>query len=240
MTIPFPAFRTSRFLGVTALAAVLATPVLADDLTVVSKVTTRGKTTTATNYLTEQRVRYSDGQSDVLVDFGAERYVLIDHKKKTWSEITFAELHEMMAEAARMFDEMPPMVTKMLGDITDAKVEKLGGSREIAGYRCNEYRVTLGTKISYELCAAPDLDPPMNYYEARKMGNLALGPMASRMTKLYDAMAAIDGYPIATDMDMEMMGINVDVDQEATDIRHSVPTDAFDIPSSYKKKKWKK
>lgn len=221
----------------TAVSAALALPAMADDLTIVSSITVRGKTSKATSYLTDERILTSDGQTDTIIDFSGERLVTIDHKKKRWSETTFAEIRSAMAEAEKMLAEMPPMVSQMLGDITDARVEKLGSSRQVAGHTCHNYRISLGEKISYDLCAAPSVEPPMNYYEARKMGNLMMGPMASRMSKIFDAMAKIDGYPIAMDMSLQLMGMNTTVDQEAVEIKSGVPTGVFEVPSGYKKKK---
>lgn len=228
-----------RTASIVLVAAAATAAGWADDLTIRSNVTVRGNTSTATSFLTEKRIRTSDGQTDTIIDFAGERFITIDHKKKTWSETTFADIRQSMAEAEKVLADLPPMVTKMFGDITDAKVEKLGGSREVAGHTCHEYRVSLGEKINYRLCAAPDIEPPISYYEARKMGNLMMGPMANRLSKVYDAMAKIDGYPIAMDMSMQLMGMNVDMDQEAVEVKTGVPGDAFDVPAGYKEKKWK-
>jgi hypothetical protein len=132
-----------------------------------------------------------------------------------------------------------PMLAGMLGGVTDATVAKHGGTRTVAGHTCQGYRVTMGAKMQYDLCAASDIEPPINYYQARKMAGLMMGPMASRMNKLFDAMSEIEGFPIAFAMNMKMMGMNLDMDQEATEVKKGVPADAFEVPAGYKKKKTK-
>ncbi len=210
----------------------------AADLTIVANMTMRGDTTTTTAYYTENQILTSDGRTDSVIDYGNEKMLVIDHKKKTWSEITFAEMRAKSAELDGMLEDNP-MLANMFGGASDATVEKQGGTRTVAGHTCQGYRVTLGAKMQYDLCAAPDIEAPVNYYEARKMATLMMGPMASRLNKLYDAMEQIDGFPIAFDMNIKVMGMNIDMSSEATEVKASVPDDAFVVPSGYKQKKAK-
>lgn len=221
-----------------ALLVALAVPASAADLTIVSNMTMRGNTTTTTAYYTEGQILTSDGRTDSIIDFGNEKMLVIDHKKKTWSEITFAEMRAKSTELDAMLEDNP-LLSSMFGGATDASVEKQGGTRTVAGHTCQGYRVTLGAKMQYDVCAAPDIEAPVNYYEARKMAGLMLGPMASRMNKLYDAMEQIDGFPVAFDMNIKVMGMNLDMTSEATEVKTSVPGDVFAVPAGYKQKKAK-
>lgn len=219
------------------LASLAPLPVAASDLTVVSKVTSgkKGETTTATQYITADKIRTSDGRYDTITDIASGKMVHIDHKKKTYSETSLAEMREQFAEVERMLDENP-MMAKMLGGATEVTVEKGTETREIVGYVCDRYSMSIG-KLRFELWAARGLKAPAEYHDAKKMVYAAMGPTASRFEKLYEEMKKIDGFPLRTELDSKIMGINVDSVSEATEVREGpIPDGTFDPPAGYKKK----
>lgn len=210
----------------------------AGDLTIVSKVTpAKGDAYTSTQYLTPERMRISDGETDTIVDLKDGKIVQIDHTKKTYFETTFAEMQQHFAELAQML-ESNPMMQSMMGKVTDVSVQKTASTREIAGYSCTDYRITLGSSFSETVCVTPDIDVPMEYYDASKMMYAMMGPMASRFEKLLDEMKKLEGFAVATDLDMKVMGMDASSSSEVTEVREgSVPDEVFAVPAGYKKKK---
>ncbi len=220
------------------LAALAGLPATAEDLTVVSSVTTgKGAPVTATQYVAADKMRTSDGRMDTIFDVASGRMVHVDHKKKTYWETSLAEMREQFAEVEKMLNENP-MMASMLGAATDVDVQKGSGSREVAGYTCDQYLMSIGQKFQFEIWAARGLKAPIEYYDAKKMVYATIGPMASRFDKLYEEMKKIDGFPLYTKVDTGVMGMKIKSISEATEVRKGpIPAGTFDPPAGYKKKK---
>lgn len=220
----------------TAGALALATAVSAEDLTIVSQVDLgKGKTTTSTQYLTSDKVRTSDGERDTIVDFGSGRMVMIDNKKREYSETS---LQEMAAAMQKMQQELAgsPMAG-MFGKVGDVTVEKGTEPKKIAGYDTQHWIMTMGEGLRFDLWAAPALQAPTQYYDARKSLYAAMGPMGQRFQKMVDEMRKVKGLPLATRVTAKMMMIKMDTYTEATEVRKgAIPASAFEVPAGYKKK----
>jgi hypothetical protein len=216
----------------------VAATAAAGELTIVSKVTpSKGAPFTSTQYITPERMRMSGGDNDTIVDIEAGKIVQIDHKKKTYYETTFAEMQQHFAELEEMLASNP-MMEKMMGGAADVRVNKTTSTRNVAGYSCTDHVITLGKSFTETVCVTPDLKMPAEYYDASKMLYAMMGPMATRFEKLLDELKKIDGFPLLTDLDMKVMGIDASSLSEVTEVRDgSVAADAFAIPSNYKQKK---
>jgi hypothetical protein len=211
---------------------------VAEDLTIVSKVTpAKGEPTTSTQYLTGERMRMSDGVNDSIVDLAAGKIVQIDHKKKTYYETTFEEMQQYFAGLNEMIASNP-MMGSMMGTVKEVQVQKTAETREIIGHTCTKYVLTMGEKFKETLWVTPEVKMPVTYYDASKMSYAMMGPMAGRFEKMLDEMKKIDGFPLATDVDMKMMGMDASSRTEVTEIsKADIPADAFAVPNSYKKTK---
>jgi hypothetical protein len=226
--------KTALFLMAAGIAAAAA----ASDLTIVSKVTpAKGEPTTSTHYITAERMRMSDGANDTIVDLAAGKMVAIDHKKKSYYETTFEEMQKYFAQLNEMLAGNPMMET-MMGKVADVQVQKTAETREIIGHTCTKYVLTMGEKFKETLWVTPDVKMPVTYYDASKMSYAMMGPMAGRFEKMLDEMKKIDGFPLATDVDMKMMGMDASSRTEVTAISNGdIPADTFAVPAGYKKTK---
>jgi hypothetical protein len=178
-------------------AAGAGTTAVADDLTIVSKVTpAKGEPSTQTQYITPERMRMSDGVNDTVVDLAAGKLVAIDHKKKSYYETTFEEMQKYFAGLNEMLASNPMMET-MMGKVADVQVQKTAETREIIGYTCTKYVLTMGEKFKETLWVTPEVKMPVTYYDASKMSYAMMGPMAGRFEKMLDEMKKIDGFPLA-------------------------------------------
>lgn len=225
-----------RRLSVLALLAAFALPVAAEDLTVVSKVTTGDRSGTSTQYMTSTRSRSTDGQSDSIIDYPTGKLTFVDHRNKTYWETT---IDEMTAYMDKLEKDMKgnPMLANMFGGPDEVSVEKGKGSRKVAGYDCDPYTMKMGESFVFDICAARGLQPPPQYFEGRKLAHASMGPMGKRFAKMYDEMKKIKGYPLAVDMDVDMGMAKVKSTSEATEVKKgAIPTSTFDIPAGYSKK----
>ncbi len=246
--------RLSRTALALLAAMLIASAVIADDLTIVSTITMNGNTSTATQYFSGHKMRFSDGETDMIMDHDTGSTIAIDHAKKTYSEVNMGrmaespEMKENLARYEEMMEEMKaenpevaammknnPMVQRMMGGSIDVNVEKLGGHREILGYPCKRFRVSVGPNLSIDMWVTDRLELPPGYYQAARQRSAGMGPIAARYDKLYDEMEKIEGVPLASTSRIGAMGMNLDAESIATSVSvGSVPADTFEIPP-YKK-----
>ncbi len=220
------------------MVSTLCLPVAAEDLTVVSTVTGgKGGPTTSTQYITSDKVRTSDGRFDTIMDLTSGLMIHIDHKKKSYEETSLEALRQHFAELEQML-EGNPMMSAMLGKETEVVVTKGSDNRQVAGYDCDHYMMRIGQKFQFELWAARDLKAPVQYHDAKKMAYAAMGPMASRFDKLYEEMKKVEGFPLLTKIDTKVIGLKVQSESEATEVRKGpISAGTFEPPAGYKKKK---
>lgn len=227
----------------------------AEDVTITSKVTHDGTADTSVSYITSDRVRFSqpDGNT-VIVDFKTGDMTMINAKKQTYSVMTQKELDDLaaqmnspeMKQAQEQMKNLPPDVkAKMeaaMGDMFKVKVEKLGTSRTIAGYRCDNYIVNIGQMSASEQCLTSDVKLPAQAWDRYKkysdtMRSMlgAFGPMAKSAVSMRDELAKAKGLPLASKTTMNIMGRQSVSTTEVTSIKYgAVPASAFDIPAGYK------
>jgi hypothetical protein len=228
----------SRSIAVLACAAL---PALAgaEEITIVSKTTVKQEAPiTSTQYIGTDRVRTSDGENDVIFDVGTGRLTVINHKKKEYYEVTRAEMQASMQKLEQqMSGPMAGMMEKMMGGAAGEVVVKKGAARKVAGYDCTNYTFTLGENMRYENCMTQALQLPAAYYDALKSPYVMMGPMGKRFEKVFDSMRQVKGVPIAMSSSVKMMGVNVQIASEATEVRKgAIPASAFQLPAGYKKK----
>ena len=209
----------------------------ADDLTIVSRTTpSKGSAYTSTQYISPDRIRTNDDRYDTIIDLRDGSITQVDNKKKTYSKTTFEEMRAHFAELEEMVGSNPIM-KKMFGKTTDVDVQKTSETREIAGYPCVKYILSMGAKFRFDIWVTSEIKPPVEYYDARKMLYAAMGPSASRFEKMFDEMKKIDGLALATDIDMKVMGFDASSESTATEVRKgALGDDVFAIPSGYKNK----
>ena len=215
------------------------------DLTIHSTTTGSGmmgkgaSTTKQTDYYSKNAMKTSSSDgTDTIIRFDQEKVISIDNKNRTYSEITFKKLQEMINQAAAEMAEMKEdaeamaMMKKMMGGASGSfSVTKEGPGEQIAGYATQKYRIR--GPFEMEIWVAPDLKIPAAYYDVMKIRAPA-NPMFD-MSKMYEEMKKIEGIPMKTVMSMKMMGMEMKTTQVVTSVEKGpVPASVFEIPAGYK------
>ena len=92
-------------LAAASVAALLAVPALAEDLTVVFKTTSGRGRGDLDQLLLEREDGTGDADSETIVEYATGKITTIDHKKKEYSEITLAEMEAAMKAAQAKMEE---------------------------------------------------------------------------------------------------------------------------------------
>jgi hypothetical protein len=224
-------------LGLAALSA------NAQDLTMHSTETSSGmmgkggETTTSTEYYSENAIRMNPSSGrDTMILLGSGKIINIDNKNKTYSEMTFDELNDMLKKAGEQLNansEQMAAAMKMMGlDNTDVSLTKVGPGETIAGYPTDKY--LLKGFLQMEIMAAPDLKIPSAYYDVMKM-QMPPNPIMD-FGKIFDEMKKIDGFPLKYVTTIKMMNMEVKAAREVTSVeKGDIPASVFEIPADYKR-----
>lgn len=241
------------------LAIACASAVYAEDVTITSRVTHNGTTSTATSYIATDHARFSqpDGD-DIIVDLRSGDMTMIDNAKKQYSVMTQKDMDDMMAAvkeqmnspemkaAQEQMKNLPPEQRKrieaMMGGAMQAHAEKLGTSRTIAGVRCEDWKLTIGQFSTSEQCVTNDIKlPPQAWDRYKKFQEMsrsmmgAMGPMAKNAAAMREELAKMKGFPLASKTTTSVMGRSSESSSEVTSIKYGpVPSTAWNVPAGYK------
>jgi hypothetical protein len=215
--------------------------VLSQDLTMRSITTSsgmadRGDGYTSTEYYSKSamKIHSSDG-NDSIIRFDSERIITIDHKRKTYTDVTFKQLQEALSKVGSDFGadaKQMEAMKKVMGQMAESfTVTKEGPGESIAGYSTEKYLIK--GPMEMEIWAAEILKIPAAYYDLMKL-QAPSNPMFD-MKKLYEEMKKVDGFPLKTVMTMKMMDMEIKTTKVVTSIEEgALPASVFEIPAGYK------
>lgn len=225
------------FQGVFFVLALSGLSAAAEDLTIVSNVTLgKDKVLPSTTYISADKVRTSNGEQDSVVDYGTGKLVGIDHKKKQYYETSLQE----MAAFFRQMEQVQgsPLGGLLGGAAGSVTVQKGAATRKVAGYDCDQYILSLGDGMKFDVWAARELKPPAHYFDAMKSPYAAMGPMGKSFEKMFEEMKKVQGYPLSLAMNAKMMMFKINTLTEATEVKKGpIPASAWEVPAGYKKTK---
>ncbi len=233
----------------------------AQDLTITSKMTEDGgKPEIAKSYVSSDHVRMSEPRgNDVIFDLKSGDMTVLDGTKKTYYVITQKDIDEMieavkermnspeMKQAQEQMKNLPPDLQKrmqsMMGAAMQTEVKKTGTTRTVAGYRCENWTITIGQVSQMEQCVTTELKFPAAAWDRFKSFNdrmrsmsAAMGPMASGMDKMREELEKVKGFPIARTQTTTVMGHKSTSTSEVTEVSHGpIPASAWTVPGDYKR-----
>ena len=235
----------------------------AEDLTIVSKATSdKNPPRVLTSYISSDRIRMATAEgNELMAELATGKFTVIDSKKKEYYVVTKKDLEAMSARIAAHMKEMEPklrqaqeqmknlppemqqkMAGMMGGFAASVNVQKGPGTRTIAGYRCDNWTVTVGEISRSEECLSTDVPfPPQvwdsykEFAETMKKAMAAMGPMGQGMTEMQEKFKDMKGLPLASTTTTKVLGRTSTSSQEVTEIRKGpIPASAWQIPAGYK------
>jgi hypothetical protein len=173
---------------------------------------------------------------------------MLNPEKKTYSEITFADIQKMankgsdkmaaMKEKMKgMPEEQRKMMEKMMGGQMDqpVTVKKTGETKSILGHSCTKLIVMRGEEEFMTLWISKDVKGFAPLMADWKEFSEQMASMTSRFAKgMSDVYKEIKGFPLETSV--SMMGHSMTTVVTKVEMR-STPASEFDIPLGYTKVK---
>ncbi len=249
------------------LVLLVAAPVSAQGITMVQRETRNGRETTNRMQMDRTHVRAEtrNGTEQVAVvyDGGGDVARMINIEKKTYMEMTRAEVQQMgqqvsgaMAAMQAQMANLPPeqraMVEQMMrgrgagmpgmpGAAAPARIEyRRSGADKVGQWACNKYDGYRGQEKVVEVCAA---DPSSlgltaaDFEVTRKLADFLRGLMPQAADQMSVLGTAEDqgfaGFPIKRTSYRSGM---VDSVSELTELRRdAIPSGTFDVPAGFRR-----
>ena len=240
-----------RPLAVAIVLLAFAAPVSADITVTGHYVFMDGDTATrSTPYTTKRgRLTLPDGR-EMIYDTKQARVTMIDHDSKTYWTAPAAEADSIAAQRLlEMRKELQPLVeqnreawmkqVQVIGD--SIKVKYTGDMRDIAGYTCTKWVLTVGDRLRHERWVTPALGVA-DY--APEMEQVALASIADPLGRLFFRevvkLRGKTGLALASTTTFETITQKGSFSFEATGVSSAkVPGTAWDLPKGYTKVKLK-
>lgn len=244
--------RCDRVWAAAALAVCVAAPAIADDVTIVYNMTENGQPKgTATQYVSSEKMRMSNPDNDIIVEYASGRFVSIDHKKKEYWETTRDEMAAQLQQMNAKMEEQQKKMQEQMANLPPAMREKMGnmmggiaaqvevkpgtGTKKIAGYDTRPYTITIGEMMKQELWNA-DIAFPTPAMDARNSLMALNNPMMKGAGQLVEKMKSVKGIPLSETTTVKILMKTVTSTREATSVKTgAIDPSAFALPAGYKK-----
>jgi hypothetical protein len=238
---------TTPLLAIFILGAVAGVSHAAEDLTVVSSITTNGQPSgTDTSYISSDHMRTSREQGmAMIIDLKSGTMTNINEKKKTYYTVTKQDMDNMAAKMSeRMNDPKMKQAMAMMQGMTAAmststEVKKTGITRKVAGYACDEWLINMGP-MSMTECVTGELKYPVQSWEAMKEFSESMrksmsgfGVNAKSGADYAEKLKSIKGFPVASSTTVS--GITkTTITSEVTEVRHTpISAAMWEVPAGF-------
>lgn len=244
-----------RFVVAASLLCIAATA-FAQGLYYEAKIEGAGSDRGQQMYMAPKKMKTVDvntqGNSVMIVRLDKEVMWQLNPAKKTYSEITFAQLEQMvgkmgakmdaaMAKMQKELEGLPPDQRKMVEEMMKGKMPGMGGGdapvtvrntgdrQTISGFPCVKYVAMRGDEQLMTLWTTRSVQGFEEFAKDWKEFGKRMAALAPRFGKeMADAYKDIEGMPIKT----QAGGITTTVTKIE---RRSVPASEFEIPAGYTK-----
>ena len=223
----------------------------AEDLTVVSRVTTNGQPGgTEINYVSSDHIRNSRSEgTDLIIDLKSGVMTNINEKKKTYYVVTREDMQNMQAKMAerqndpRMKQAMAAMQGISASMASSTEVKRTGATRKVAGFACDEWVITMGAMMTMKECVTSDLQYPVqswaalaDFNESMRKSMSGFGANAKSGADFAAKMKSIKGFPVATSVTVDAGVAKTTNTSEVTEVRRTpILASTWEVPAGFAK-----
>ena len=216
------------------LAAVVHADVYVKSKTHTDPVTIMGQTQPAKDQIVEQwigkdRLAQTTGPQGSIIDLGKKKIYIINHATKTYVE------SDLPFDLAKM---MPPELAPMLAMMKPTiKVAPSGQTKKIGKWDCTGYTMEMTMMMPVKTTMWTTTQVPFDW----RAYSEKLGPELMKSTMQLDEAAAaemkkVEGFQIASETVMEVMGTQVKTTSEVVEISEKpAPEETYAAPAGYTK-----
>ncbi len=184
-------------------------------------------------WIAKDKIREEMGESLTIVRFDLNKIYIIDHSKKSYSEIDLPiEFDKVVPPEAKHMIEMVKM--------TSSSVTDTGETQTIRGWKCKKFLVEVEISImamnipmKMEIWTSKDLGIDLNTYKKFSSTFLSLNPFTKDLS---EEVKKIEGFPVLTISSMAMTGTETKEREEVVAVeKKDAPANTYNLPTGYKK-----
>ncbi|HEV7732815.1 MAG TPA: hypothetical protein VGR62_11660 [Candidatus Binatia bacterium] len=219
-----------------------ALPVWAGDLAIKQRTTTtsgdKSDVREETQYITATKMVVDGSDARTIVDVDKQTVTVADKEKKTWFQMTFADMREQAESVQKQIEKMPPEARKqmeaMLGKDTPVTITPTGKTETIAGYPAAEHTVA-GGPFNGILWATTAIAMPEGIVKWRELSATTMAAEGPGR-RLSEALAKVKGVPLRTTMTAKMGPNEFTTTAEAVEVKEMTPpADLMRVPDGFTK-----
>jgi len=170
--------------------------------------------------------RVDTGKAIIIVDFKNQKAILADTSKKTYFEMNFQQMNQMMNMAFQMMKQMGMDITP--------KVEVTNQTKVINGHKCVMVNISMGNFQKTEECFTKDIKLDFSAY--MKAVEILFPKDLAEAMKAHSANLAKLGYPIYAKTVTSVMGQSSTTETILVSYKEmKIPAGIFAPPEGFKK-----
>ncbi len=172
-------------------------------------------------------------ESSIIVRLDLNKIYILDHSKKTYSEIDLpVEIEKVLpAEAKQMMDVIK---------IKSSSIREAPEIQTIGGWLCQKFLVEveismmeMSIPMKMEIWASRDIGIDLSAHKEFYSAILSLNPFTK---DLAEGFKKIEGYPVLAISSMKMMGTETKEREEVVSVeKKDAPAKTFKLPKGYEK-----
>lgn len=184
---------------------------------------------TNTVWLADDRMRMDSEDGTMIVRLDQKKIYVVDHKERSYSAIQYpVDLASMLPP------EMAQMMSAMKFEVTVTPSDE---TKTLLGHQTRRFDVTMKSsmmEMKQTIWAAKDVN--FDYAAARDMIN-AIQSLQPGMTDAFKELSKIEGFQLAMQGSMGIMGKSVDMSSKTVSIDEGgAPEGGYDPPAGYAEK----
>jgi len=194
-------------------------------------------------WITDKGSRSDNPKNSMIMLLDKKTMIMIDHEKKTYTEMSL-NMGDMMPKGAKDMDaEGKAAFQKMMKGMMkmEVSVQPTGEKKKIKDWNCKKYTMTLKTfmgPVTNEIWATEDLKVDMDLYAEYSSSVMAAMPgMQDAADQMMKEMKKIKGVQVLNISTMNFMNQTTKSTTELLDFKKgNAPSGILKVPSGYKKK----
>lgn len=188
-----------------------------------------------TVYLAGDKIVTDSPATRTIVDLAGQTITSADKAKRTYTMVTFAELHsqmEMLKESLKKLDpETRQQFAALFDDGTVVTTTPTGKTATIAGHSAKEHAVS-GGPYSGSVWMTEEIATPSEFKRWKKIEQEGAGAAQ----RLGEALEKLDGFPLRTRIDVKNGAKVMQLTNEVLEVREgSPPAEVLVVPPGFTK-----
>jgi len=184
-------------------------------------------------WMAKDKMREDMAESSTIFRLDLNKIYIIDHSKKTYSEIDFPlEFDKVFPPEAKHMMEMIKMTSSSITDTEETQI--------IRGWKCRKFLIeveismmAMNIQMKIEIWTTKDLGIDLNVYKKFSGAILSINPFTKDLSEEFKK---IEGFPVLAISSITMTGTETKEREEVVSVeKKEAPASTYNLPQGYEK-----